>query len=105
MGTAASAWLVAVIQLITFTGTDVLRGTQREFYVIIAVVIGGTLLTGGYGSAIGAAFGALIVAMVQQGIVFAGYDADWFQVFLGAMLLSAVLVNRFIRHRATGERR
>jgi simple sugar transport system permease protein len=105
MGTAASAWLVAVIQLITFTGTDVLRGTQREFYVIIAVVIGGTLLTGGYGSAIGAAFGALIVAMVQQGIVFAGYDADCFQVFLGAMLLSAVLVNRFIRHRATGERR
>ncbi len=105
MGTAASAWLVAVIQAITFTGTDVLRGTGREFYAIIAVVIGGTLLTGGYGSAIGAVFGALIVGMVNQGIVFAGFDADWFQVFLGAMLLAAVLVNRLIRQRATGARR
>jgi simple sugar transport system permease protein len=104
MGTAATAWLVAVIQAITFTGTDVLRGTGREFYTIIAVVIGGTLLTGGYGTVVGAVFGALIVGMVNQGIVFAGFDADWFQVFLGAMLLSAVLVNRFIRHRATGER-
>ena len=53
---------------------------------------------------VGAFFGALIVGMVNQGIVFAGFDADWFQVFLGAMLLSAVLVNRFIRQRATGER-
>lgn len=105
MGTAACAWLVAVIQAITFTGTDVLRGTGREFYAIIAVVIGGTLLTGGYGSVIGAVFGALIVGMVNQGIVFAGFDADWFQVFLGAMLLTAVLVNRFILQRATGARR
>jgi simple sugar transport system permease protein len=105
MGTAAAAWLVAVIQAITFTGTDVLRGQYREFYTIIAVVIGGTLLTGGYGTVVGAVFGALIVGMVQQGIVFAGFDADWFQVFLGAMLLTAVLVNRFIRHQATGERR
>ena len=54
---------------------------------------------------IGAAFGALIVGMVNQGIVFVGFDADWFQVFLGAMLLSAVMVNRFIRYAATGERR
>ena len=105
MGTATCAWLVAVIQAITFTGTDVLRGTGREFYAIIAVVIGGTLLSGGYGSAIGAVFGALIVGMVNQGIVFAGFDADWFQVFLGAMLLSAVLVNRLILQRATGARR
>jgi simple sugar transport system permease protein len=95
---------VAVIQAITFTGADVLRGQQREFYAIIAVVIGGTLLTGGYGSAIGAVFGALIVGMVQQGIVFAGVDADWFQVFLGVMLLVAVLINRFIRAQATEDR-
>jgi simple sugar transport system permease protein len=105
MGTAAAAWLVGTIQAVTFTGTDVLRGTGREFYAIIAVVIGGTLLTGGYGTTIGAVLGALIVGMVNQGIVFAGFDADWFQVFLGAMLLAAVLVNRLILIRATGERR
>lgn len=102
MGTAASAWLVAVIQAISFSGSDVLRGQLREFHAIVAVVIGGTLLTGGYGTAIGAALGALIYGMVQQGIIFAGVDADWFQVFLGGMLLAAVLINRFVRNRALG---
>ncbi len=105
MATAASAWMVAVIQAVNFTGADTLRGTQREFFAIIAVVIGGTLLTGGYGSVIGAAFGALIFGMVRQGIVFAGVDADWFQVFMGAMLLVAVLANNFIRQKAAETRR
>jgi simple sugar transport system permease protein len=100
MATAASAWLVATIQVLGATGADVLRGQYREFYAIIAAVIGGTLLTGGYGSAIGAIFGALIYGMVQQGIVYAGVDSDWVQAVLGAMLLIAVLVNRFIRARA-----
>jgi simple sugar transport system permease protein len=104
MTTAATAWLVATIQAVSFTGSDVLRGEQREFFAIIAVVIGGTLLTGGYGSAIGAVLGALIFGMVRQGIVFAGVDADWFQVFLGAMLVVAVLINNYIRRRASEAR-
>jgi simple sugar transport system permease protein len=101
MATAAAAWLVATIQVLSAGGADTLRGQYREFYAIIAVVIGGTLLTGGYGSAIGAVFGALTVGIVQQGIVFTGIDSDWFQVFLGAMLIVAVLVNNFIRKRAS----
>jgi simple sugar transport system permease protein len=80
MASSAAACLVAVIQVVSSTGADVLRGQQQEFYAIIAVVIGGTLLTGGYGTAIGATIGALIFGMVRQGIVFAGFDADWFQV-------------------------
>lgn len=104
MATAAAAWLVATIQVLSAGGADTLRGEQREFYAIIAVVIGGTLLTGGYGSAIGAVFGALTVGMVQQGIVYTGIDSDWFQVFLGAMLIVAVLVNNFIRNRASEAR-
>ncbi|RPI95940.1 MAG: ABC transporter permease [Chloroflexi bacterium] len=99
MATAAAAWLVATIQVISTGGADTLRGEQREFYAIIAVVIGGTLLTGGYGSALGAVFGALTVGMVQQGIVYTGIDSDWFMVFLGAMLIMAVLVNNLIRKR------
>jgi simple sugar transport system permease protein len=79
-------------------------GSDREFFAIIAAVIGGNLLTGGYGSVVGAAFGALIVGMIQQGVVYAGIDADWVQFFLGAMLLIAVLVNRAIRSRAMGGR-
>ncbi|MEZ4610811.1 MAG: hypothetical protein R2838_11300 [Caldilineaceae bacterium] len=47
-----------------------------------------------------AALGALIFGMVRQGIVFAGVDADWFFVFLGAMLIIAVLVNNYIRQAA-----
>lgn len=98
--TAIAAWLVAVIQVVQFTGADTLRGRLSEFYAIIAVVIGGTLLTGGYGSAIGAFFGALIFAMVQQGIIITGVDGDWFQVFVGAVLVAAVVFNQYVRQRA-----
>ena len=81
-----------------------LRGERREFYAIIAAVIGGVLLTGGYGTVIGAVLGALIYGMVRQGVVFAGIDADWDAAVLGAMLVAAVLVNRFVRQRALGAR-
>ena len=104
MATAFAAALVAVIQAVRFTGADALRGEQQEFRAIIAVVIGGTLLTGGYGSAIGAVLGALIFGMVQQGIVITGVDADWFQVFLGGMLVAAVLFNNYICRRAVEAR-
>jgi simple sugar transport system permease protein len=100
MTTAFAAWLVATIQITVVKSADTLRGEQQEFIAIIAAVIGGNLLTGGYGSAVGAALGALIFGMVKQGIVFAGVDADWFNVFLGSMLIVAVLVNNFIRQRA-----
>ena len=94
MTTAAAAWLVAMIEVANSRSADVLRGEQREFYAIIAAVIGGVLLTGGYGTVIGAVLGALIYGMVRQGVVFAGIDADWVSAVLGAMLLIAVLVNR-----------
>jgi simple sugar transport system permease protein len=100
VATAVAAALVGIMQAVQFTGADALRGEGQEFRAIIAAVIGGTLLTGGYGSAIGAAFGALIFGMVQQGIVITGSDADWFQVFLGALLVAAVLVNDWTRRRA-----
>ncbi len=104
MLTALSACLVATIQVVTFTGADVLRGGSKEFEAIIAAVIGGTLLTGGYGSAIGPCLGALIFGMVQQGLVFMGVDADWYNAFVGGMLIVAVLVNRYIRRLAAQER-
>ena len=76
-----------------------MRGEQKEFIAIIAAVIGGTLLTGGYGSIIGTMIGALIFGIVKQGIIFAGVDADWFLVFMGVMLISAVLVNGIFRKK------
>jgi simple sugar transport system permease protein len=92
--TALAAALVAAQQAVRYDGADALRGELQEFRAIIAVVIGGTLLTGGHGSVLGAALGALIFGMVQQGIVLTGVNADWFQVMLGALLLGAVLANQ-----------
>jgi simple sugar transport system permease protein len=98
--TAFAGFLVAVIQAVQFTGADTLRGQGQEFDAIIAAVVGGCLLTGGYGSAAGAALGALIFAMVQQGIVITGVQGDWYQVFVGAVLLAAVIFNNYVRRRA-----
>jgi simple sugar transport system permease protein len=62
-------------------------------------VIGGCMLTGGYGTAIGAAIGAFILGMTRQGIVYAGWDANLTKFFLGAMLLLATLANLWVRKR------
>ena len=104
MCTAASAALLATIQVLDAGSADVLRGTLLELQAIAAAVIGGVLLTGGYGSVIGALFGALIFGMVQQGIFFTGVSTDWFQVFVGVMLLIAVMFNNVIRRRAAEAR-
>jgi simple sugar transport system permease protein len=104
IGTACAATLLATIQVMEAGSADTLRGTLKEFEAIIAAVIGGVLLTGGYGTVIGAILGALIFGFVQMGIFYTGIDTDWFKVFLGAMILIAVLVNNYIRAKALGER-
>lgn len=104
MCTAMAAALVAILTVLDAGSTDARRGFQKEFEAIIAAVIGGCLLTGGYGSAIGAFFGAIIFGMVLIGLTYTQIDQDWYLVFLGGMLLIAVLFNNFIRKRATGER-
>ena len=100
MTTAFAAFLVALMQVTQFKGADSLRGELQEFNAIIAAVVGGVLLTGGYGSVIGATLGALIFAMVQQGIIITGVDGDWFKVFVGAILVVAVIFNNFVRQQA-----
>ena len=104
MLTACAAALVAIITVIDAGSTDARRGFMKEFEAIITAVIGGCLLTGGYGSAIGAFFGAIIFGMVTIGLTYTDFDQDWFQIFLGGMLLLAVVFNNVIRKRVTGER-
>ena len=99
MLTAFCATLFAVLQVADAGSAAADRGLQKEFEAIIAAVIGGCLLTGGYGSVIGAAFGALIFGMVQIGIGYTSIDNNWYRVFLGVMLLAAVLFNNYIRRR------
>ena len=99
--TAFCACLFGVLQVADVGSAAADRGLQKEFEAIIAAVIGGALLTGGYGSVLGACFGALIFGVVQIGISYTSFDADWYRVFLGAMLLLAVLFNHYVRLHAT----
>jgi simple sugar transport system permease protein len=105
VGTAVCACLLATIQVVTFTTADVLRGTNQEFVAIVAAVVGGVLLTGGYGSAIGAMFGALAFGIVQEGIVFVGINAEWYKAVIGLILLLAVMLNSYVRKLALEVRR
>jgi len=76
------------------------EGVGNEFLYIIAAIIGGCLMTGGYGSVIGAAIGAFIFGMANKGIIYAGWEPDWFKFFLGATLLLAVIVNLYVRKQS-----
>jgi simple sugar transport system permease protein len=100
MTTAFAGWMVGMLSLFKTTTAQSTTGVGAEFIYIICAVVGGCLLTGGYGSAIGAALGALIYGMVGQGIVYAGWDSDWLYTFLGVMLLGAVVVNNWVKSRA-----
>ena len=100
MTTAGAGWLVGMLLIFTTSTVQSNTGVGQEFIYIICAVVGGCLMTGGYGSAIGAAFGALIYGMVNQGIVYSGWDNNWLKAFLGVMLLGAVLLNEWVRKRA-----
>jgi len=101
MGVSFLAWFYGMHRLYAFNTVQSGEGVGQEFLYIIAAVVGGTLLTGGYGSAIGAAIGAFIFGMTTQGIVYAGWDPNWFKAFLGVMLLLAVLVNLYVKKLAS----
>ena len=104
MFSAFCATVFATCQVMEFGSAGADRGLLKEFEAIISVVIGGALLTGGYGSVIGAALGALIFGVVQQGLFFAGVESSLFRVFLGVILLVAVILNTYVRRMITGEK-
>ncbi|MDI9882885.1 ABC transporter permease [Streptomyces sp. HNM0645] len=100
MGVAFCAWISGQHLLFSFDVVQSGEGVGNELIYIIAAVIGGCLITGGYGSAIGSAVGAFIFGMTSKGIVYAEWNPDWFKFFLGAMLLLATLLNAWVRNRA-----
>jgi simple sugar transport system permease protein len=101
LGVALGAWISGQHLLFNYDVVQSGEGVGNELIYIAAAVIGGCLLTGGYGSAIGPVFGAFMFGMVQQGIVYAGWNPDWFKAFLGVMLLGAVLINLWVQRQAT----
>jgi simple sugar transport system permease protein len=94
-------WFIGMHTLYRFNTLQAGNGVGNEFLYIIAAVVGGTLLTGGFGNAIGVAIGAFIFGMTSLGIVYAGWDPNWFKAFLGVMLLLAVLVNLYVKRLST----
>lgn len=100
MTVSGASWLVGTLIAFRLNSVQANVGDGLEFFYIIAAVVGGNLLTGGYGSAAGAAIGALIMAMSFQGIPFAGWNSDWRFLFVGVILLLAVMVNNYVRGKA-----
>jgi simple sugar transport system permease protein len=105
MATSFVCALTGIMIALRLASTQAGQGVGQEFQFIIAAVVGGCVLTGGFGSAIGAALGATIIGMAFIGIQFSGWNTDWRFLFLGVILLVAVLVNNYIRKRAEGARR
>jgi simple sugar transport system permease protein len=100
MGVSFLAWFLGMHLLFNFSTVQAGLGVGNEFIYIIAAVIGGCLLTGGYGSVVGASVGALIFGMTLLGITYAGWNPDWFRTFLGIMLILATLVNLYVKRKA-----
>jgi len=102
--TAVASVLVGIIETAQTSTVSVEQGQLYEFEVIIAAVVGGVLMTGGYGSAIGVLFGSLTYGIADLGIFYTGWNTDWFQAFLGGLLLVAVLSNSWLRRKMLSTR-
>jgi simple sugar transport system permease protein len=100
--TSMAAALVGIMFVLRLQGMQAGQGVGQEFFYIIAAAVGGTLLVGGSGSAIGASIGAAIMGIAYIGIPYALWDQDWTSSFLGLILFVAVLINNLIGKRAKG---
>jgi simple sugar transport system permease protein len=100
MLSSGCAAFVGVAQAIVYQSAQVAGGQSFIFNSIMCVVIGGVLLTGGFGSILGIVLGTITFSMVNQGIYFTGFDPNLGSVIIGALLLVAVLMNDTFRHLA-----
>lgn len=100
MSTGAAAALVGIIQAIEYNSGNATAGLGYVFQAPIVAVIGGVLLSGGYGSAFGVFLGTVIFGVINVGIFYTGWSTDWVQLFLGVLLMLAVLANHYFRRLA-----
>ena len=100
MMTSGVAALMGVIEALELRSMQAKEGIGLEFIFIICAVVGGCLLTGGFGSVVGTFFGAAMLGMVQLGIIDAQWDSNWTYTFQGGILFAAVLLNLAVRNRA-----
>jgi simple sugar transport system permease protein len=100
VATGAAAALVGVILAIEYHSGSAVNGQGYVFEAPIVAVIGGVLLTGGYGSALGIFLGTIIYGVISVGVFYTGWDANWVSLFLGVLLFIAVLANNYFRKLA-----
>ena len=98
------AGLAGTVQMARFVFVESNRGRMLELEIIAAAAIGGTRIWGGYGSVVGAALGVLTVSMIQVGLARSGVPGEWFDGFVGLLIVFAVMVNRSVERRNLGER-
>lgn len=98
--TALSAAFVGVLGVFEFNQGNATSGQGYVFQGAIAAVIGGVLLSGGFGSVIGVVFGTMIYGVVSLGLFYTGWSTDWLSTFIGILLVIAVLTNNVVRQRA-----
>lgn len=94
------AAFVGMSQSIVNTSAQVAGGQSFIFNSIMCVVIGGVLLTGGFGSIVGIVLGTMTFSIVNQGIFFTSFDPNLGSVIIGALLLLAVMTNDVFRQMA-----
>ncbi|MEQ8924152.1 MAG: ABC transporter permease [Marinovum algicola] len=101
MLTAVAAAIVGISETVLSNSASTTTQFTMIFNTIIAVVVGGVLLTGGFGNVLGVAFGTATLAIVQQGINYTSFDRNLSNLIIGVMLLIAVLMNDTFRNMAT----
>jgi simple sugar transport system permease protein len=99
MITSALGGVAGVIQVARFSSVDALRGEGMELQAVAVTVIGGTLLSGGYGSVIGTILGAITFGMIQVGLVLAGAPGHFFRTLTGLIVVAAVILNTSVARR------
>jgi simple sugar transport system permease protein len=95
--TAVSSAFVGIMSAVMYNQGNAGQGQGYVFQTAIAAVIGGVLLTGGFGSVIGIVLGCMIYGIVSLGLFYTGWPTDWLATFIGALLVVAVLTNNLIR--------
>lgn len=93
------AALSGILTLAFFKTSEPTIGAGIELRVIAAVVIGGTSLAGGSGTILGAALGAIIITLIDSGIVFYGIDPDYSQFVTGVVIVAAIALDRISKRK------
>ncbi|MGF1477816.1 MAG: ABC transporter permease [Geminicoccaceae bacterium] len=103
MFTAFCATIFAACQVFDTNTADAAKGNLKELEAIAIAVVGGTLMTGGFGSVSGVVFGAVTFGLVANAVFFIpAIDGSYYRVFVGVVLLTAVFLNESVRKRITG---